>query len=233
MVEAARQYHSSPLSPCHQSDKWSFHFDNCGGQKNPLVAMVRVYGAILNYLSVMIRFLIPGHTNNRCHGAFGLVKNRLKTRGVNFPSEMMALLDDSTRSSSRFNGCSMDRLEVRPKRALCGAGIAKNTVLFHFPTRSQIPGFIYVMQHLMNDEWLLFNSFKHGVSASNVIQHKTANMLFTKFKLPISPFSCVKVTAKKTHEQYLVDQICQRYHNGDEHYKKTGFSTGSHWNKIM
>lgn len=50
---------------------------------------------MLNYSTITVRFLISGHTNNRCDGAFGLFKQRLKSGGVNFPSEMMACMDDS------------------------------------------------------------------------------------------------------------------------------------------
>lgn len=54
---------------------------------------------MLKYKTVVVRFLITGHTRNRCDSAFGMVKQRLKSRDVNFPSGMMACMDDSSASA--------------------------------------------------------------------------------------------------------------------------------------
>ena len=54
--------------------------DNCSGQnKNRFVIWFLCWLIInLDYESIILRFLISGHTKNRCDGAFGLVKKKLK-----------------------------------------------------------------------------------------------------------------------------------------------------------
>lgn len=59
---------------------------------------------IMNYRTVTLWFLIPGHTKYQSYGTFGLVKQLLKTLDVNFPSEIMVTMDDSSKVCSGRTG---------------------------------------------------------------------------------------------------------------------------------
>lgn len=54
----------------------------------------------MRYCVVKLRVLIPGNTKNRCDATFGLVKKRLKTLDIDFPTDMMSLLGAFSRISS-------------------------------------------------------------------------------------------------------------------------------------
>lgn len=66
-------------SVCRHAEDLSLHCDNCRGQKkNKCMLWFIAYLETTQYKTVTLQVLVPGHTKNRCDGAFGLVKQKVK-----------------------------------------------------------------------------------------------------------------------------------------------------------
>lgn len=50
--------------------------------------------------TIILQFLVSGHTKNHCDGSFGRVRRHLKTKEVLNPSDMRQVIDDGSSTNS-------------------------------------------------------------------------------------------------------------------------------------
>lgn len=64
--------------------------------------------------------------------------------------------------------------------------------------------------------------FKPFLLSSDIINAMNYSTIADKFMLPIPRLSSVNATNKKSRQEYLVEKVCKRYHEGDEDVGRTG-----------
>lgn len=130
----------------------------------------------MKYRTVTILFLILGHTNNRLHCAFWLVKKRLKKRDVNFPSEMMPCMEDYLTSFSVTcwsDAQLFDWKAVLNAHFIVQVKIKINSCYIFQACRSR-PGVLFVQQYSPFTDRIDFNMLRAGVTRNDVISATTA-----------------------------------------------------------
>lgn len=107
-----------------------------------------------------MRLLIPLHTKIRFGSAFGLVKQRLKTRDIDFQSEMMTTMDYSS-NYLEVIGPALDGLESSAHRLFLCAKEVKNQLLLRLSSTKRLPQSslcpplfqivaVYIIQYVQN-----------------------------------------------------------------------------------
>lgn len=189
-----------------------------GGQnKNRWVLWYIIVQALLKYKFVTLRFIIPGHTRNRCDGGFGLVMQHLKSRNVNCPDDMMNVLSNCLNTSTVVVSAAVTwtawNALLDPLFFILSD--IKINAFYIYQARQKSPGLLCAIRYLDSQHWKSFNVLKKYKSVNDVIQ-ATSAVIGNTTKLPIRALNEVRLTDKKTHEQYLIDEVCHRYHNGDD-----------------
>eukprot|EP00171_Calliarthron_tuberculosum_P022537 IDg22537t1 len=231
MVDPVCHRHDGRTTPTHDVEQLSLKCDNCGGlNNNRWVLWYVVFLSITRYQLVTLRFLIPGHTKNRCDGAFGLIKKTVKHRNINCPADMYAAIDDSSHKTTVVEATCV--LWRDWKRFLGQFFTLPSTLkmnsFYVFQDRRESPGKLFVKKYSSCPSWTEFSLFKKNVTIGEVCKNADA-ICKNCMVLPINSLSNVQATKTKTRAQYLTDEICTRFHPGDLTFKDRFFSSGCDW----
>lgn len=234
MVDAAVNAHCVSKAPCSGLDEISLHCDNCGGQnKNRWVIWYVVFLSMTRFKVATLRFLIPGHTKNRCDSAFGLVKREVKRHNIDCPADMFQAISNCSRTTSVVEPCDVqwrNWKEFFNEHFMVPSKLKVNSN-YLFQGRQDSPGTLFVKQYSTTNDWIPFNVVKRTSSAANICQ-RAETLVEDKYQLVITPLSDIIVARNKTREQYLTEEVCNRYHRDDSTYRSRYFANGADWKQM-
>lgn len=187
---------------------------------------------IIRYKSVTLRFLIPGHTKNRCDGAFGLIKKTIKHRDIECPADMFTAIRDSSRKTMALEATSVmwrDWKTFLEQYFTLPSSLKMNSY-YIFRAREETPGVLDVKKYSDSREWTHFRMFKKNVQARDVGVN-SSSILHTQYELKVTPLHHVKATAKKSRVEYLEHEVCNRYYKDNTAFRNKYFDSGTNWSK--
>ncbi|PXF45203.1 hypothetical protein BWQ96_05033 [Gracilariopsis chorda] len=145
------------------------HADNCSGQnKNWFMVWYLLWRVCMKYEDeITLRFLLAGHTKNRCDAAFGLVKRRLKKFDVFSPGDMMKILEESSTSNKAVNAKDVSWFNWKELlRQFYKVPTDFKLSTYHVFRFSHVNPEIVMVKHFSSDaSWLSFKLTKRSVSS--------------------------------------------------------------------
>lgn len=209
------------------------HADNCGGQnKNKFMLWFFLWRVTVQLEDeITLNFLVAGHTKNRCDGAFGFVKRRLKTHNVVTSRQMMRVVSES--SSTNHVVCSVDVRWLSWKGMLEKFYTVPSTFRI---TRSHVfkflkasPEVIYVKALSRDEEWSEVRLLKRSVTAHTVRLFTANEFANADFETAAVPLSEVPSANEANRKAYLEKNILERYYSGDDVVARGYFADGKDW----
>lgn len=153
---------------------------------------------IVKYRLVTLHFLRACHTKNICGSAFVLVKKLLKTRDVNFQSDMIQMFDASSTISFVTDAGSVTWTNWTPILNLLFPVPAKFNINSYYFSRTKVDYRESVVENYSTfNDWISFNVFKPGRNPDKIYQAMVAASVPEKYNLSILPMTNVKATGKK------------------------------------
>ena len=219
MLHHAIDQHRMPNSLTRLQKSINLHADNCSGQnKNHFMLWYLLWRVCMDFETrIVLRFLVAGHTKNRCDAAFGLVKRRLKQFDVFCPRDMMKVISESSKSNEVV--CSRDVLWFNWKLLL--------SRFFTIPPRFKLSMY-HVFEFsstykegvstkkLSSDQGTeQFTLLRTGVTREQVRDESVSLLQNPSLVLNVTPLQLVPSAQEKNREAYLVKNVLDRYYEHD------------------
>ncbi|MEM9400723.1 MAG: hypothetical protein AAF984_10995 [Verrucomicrobiota bacterium] len=210
--------------------KLRLHADNCTGQnKNRYVLWYFALRAIMGFETcIELFFMIAGHTKNRCDGAFGFVKRKLKSRDVMNPVDMVQVVRDS--STTNVPVLADDVRWTRWKEFL--------SEYFNIPTTFKIstyhafsfnaakPGTVSVKRLSTDQSASEYNLVKAFISITSIRKAAQDYLFSNASRAFVEPLETVPSAHDGNRLAYLIKNVVEQYFPGDDDAKKVLFSCG-------
>jgi len=211
----------------------TLHCDNCSGQnKNRYVLWYFCWRVIMGLeKSITLYFLVAGHTKNRCDGAFGLVKRKLKTVNVDCPAQMMKVIQESSKSNEVICGSSVKwtdwKAMLGPLFTVPKTFKISNYHAFSFHFNH--PGILRAKEFTSTAEWTAFNLLRKKCSVEDVKAKTSSYNDPSNYCIEVNRLSDVPSPHEGTREAYLKKNVCEQYHPEDDTYVANYFGSGMDW----
>ena len=176
-----------------------------------------------------LRFLISGHTKNRCDGAFGLVKRKLKQRNVNVPADMMEVIETSAYNNTAVLGS--DVVWYNWKMILGHFFIIPPSFrITHYHTfefNKKRPGILLDKRLTTSDTFDEFQLLPTNTDIEVLRKTVCLMMMDVDMRVKIESLSSVPSAREGNRHGYLMKHILDRYYPTNNAIRLTYFEDGS------